>query len=39
MSGLKNMQARLNYYGGASQKERMRKDKAWSLDKALSYSY
>ena len=39
MSGLKNLQARLNYRGGANQQERMVKDKAWSLDNALLYSY
>ena len=39
MSGLNNLQKRLEYRGGASQADRMRKDKAWSLDKALLYSY
>ena len=39
MSGLKNLQARLNYRGGANQQERMIKDKEWSLDNALLYSY
>lgn len=34
-----NLQKRLNYHGGANQADRMRKDKAWSLDKALRYSY
>lgn len=38
MSGLKNLQTRLNYRGG-NQEERMRKDKAKGLRKALLYSY
>ena len=39
MSGLKNLETRLNYRGGASQQERMIKGKEWSLDNALLYSY
>lgn len=39
MSGLKNLETRLNYCGGANQQERMIKDKEWSLDNALLYSY
>lgn len=39
MSGLKNLETRLNYRGGANQQERMIKDKEWSLDNALLYSY
>ena len=39
MSGLNNLQKRLNFLGGASQADRMRRDKACSLDKALLYSY
>ena len=39
MSGLKNLQTRLNYAGGANQFERMKKDKVRSLNKSLLYSY
>lgn len=39
MSGLKNLQTRLNYTGGANQVERMKEDKVRSLNKSLLYSY
>lgn len=39
MSGLKNLQTRLNYAGGANQAERMKEDKVRSLNKSLLYSY
>ena len=37
--GLRNMQLRLNSYGGTDQWTRMRDDKLKSLKKALLYSY
>lgn len=39
MSSLNDMQKRITYRGGARQIDRMIKDKARSLDKALIYSY
>ena len=39
MSGLENLEARLNYRGGAAAQDRMIKDKLQTLRKALLYSY
>ena len=39
MPGLKNMKTRLQWLGGATQIERIRKEKAWSMQKALVHSY
>ncbi len=39
MSGLKNLETRLNYIGGNRQIDRMNKDKLNTLKKALLYSY
>lgn len=39
MSSLDNMKKRLNFWGGANQLDRMKKDKLRSLKKALYYSY
>lgn len=39
MSGLENLEARLNYRGGAAAQDRMIKDKLKTLRKALLYSY
>lgn len=39
MSGLDNMQTRINYSGGKRQVDRMNEDKLKSLKKALLYSY
>ena len=39
MSGLKNLETRLNYHGGVKQQDRMIKDKERSLNKPLLYSY
>lgn len=33
------MEARLNWQGGSKQQERMIKDKRWTLDRAVKYSY
>ena len=38
MSGVENLNKRLNYRGGNAE-GRLLKDKSWSLDKALLYSY
>ena len=39
MSGLKNLETRLKYRGGAKQVDRMIADKAWSLKSSLNLSY
>ena len=39
MSGLDNMQTRINYSGGKRQVDRMNENKLKSLKKALLYSY
>ena len=39
MSGLTNLQKRINYRGGARQVDRMIEEKRHSLNKALLYSY
>lgn len=39
MSAKDRMSMRLNYYGGKPQESRMNRDKAWTLSKALLYSY
>ena len=39
MNNLYNMGIRLNYHGGIEQQDRMIKDKRWTLDHAVNYSY
>ncbi len=39
MNNLRNMGIRLNYHGGVEQQDRMIKDKRWTLDHAVNYSY
>lgn len=39
MNNLHNMGIRLNYHGGIEQQDRMIKDKRWTLDHAVNYSY
>lgn len=39
LSNLKNMKTRLSYYGGQEQQDRMIRDKRWTLDHAVNYSY